>query len=88
MSSSRHPTLGVLLICGLAVLTAIGLYQTCDRGVAHVAWARRPTGIMGTESLLVAVVPHGHKPRAEAALDAAEQALRSVETRMSTWLED
>jgi len=70
------------------VLTAIGLYQTCDRGVAHVAWTRRPTGIMGTECLLVAVVPHGHKPRAEAALDAAEQALRSVETRMSTWLED
>jgi thiamine biosynthesis lipoprotein len=45
-----------------------------------------PQGIMGTECSLMAVPPRGQYPRAEQAVAAAEQALRTIEAHMSTYI--
>ena len=87
MTVSKRPRLGLLLIAGLVLLTAIGVYKTTRPPPPYVAVTRRPAGIMGTECLLVAVVPGAERSLAEPALDAAERELRAVEALMSTWIE-
>jgi len=48
---------------------------------------KTPIGIMGTDTELTTVAPGHKKKKALAALQKAEQALRDVEAKMSSWLE-
>lgn len=79
------------LIAALVALVAVGLWHTetaRDGEGGRIAVVREPQGVMGTTCALVAVVQPQDRARAEAALDEAEEVLRTVEARMSAWLED
>ena len=52
-----------------------------------VAVQAQPLGVMGTQVELIAVVPASNRSVGQAALAQAEQALRGVEARMSTYIE-
>ena len=73
----------------LAVLVAVGLWKTEGRNTGgRIAVVRRPEGVMGTSCSLAAVVAGEDEARARAdeALREAENVLRGIESRMSTWL--
>jgi len=57
------------------------------RGGGLQTYVYHPIGIMGTQTMLKAVVPRGDPERANAALRRAERALRDVEAKMSSWIE-
>ena len=79
---------GWALVAALAVLVGVGLWRTSgSRARDRVAVVRHSIGVMGTDASLVAVVPAGRMDRAERCLREAEARLRSVEARMSTWIE-
>jgi len=79
---------GWALVAALAVLVGVGLWRTSGgRARDHVAVVRHCIGVMGTDASLVAVVPVGRAARAEQCLREAEAELRSVEARMSTWID-
>jgi len=50
-------------------------------------FTKKPVAIMGTDTELTAVAPGDKRKKALAALQKAEQALRDVEAKMSSWLE-
>ena len=52
----------------------------------RVACERRTLSIMGTETVLKAIVRPGNETTGGEALDAAETVLRDVEARMSVWM--
>jgi len=81
--------IGVGLIVALAALVSVGLWKTRGgRGPRREAVDRRIDGLMGTTAMLAAVVAPRHAAEAEPLLREAEQTLRRVEARMSTWLDD
>ena len=73
------------VLVGIGALVAIGLWQTS--GADPILWKneRSPSGIMGADCKLIAVVPADQWDITEEALEAAENALRSVERRMSSY---
>ena len=76
-------TLALLFVC-----TVVALYQTRSRGKgAERMLTRQPEGIMGTSCLLVVRSGPDGEEQAQLALDAAEAALRTVEARMSNWID-
>ena len=72
-----------LLGGGLVVMGAVAFLAR--RPVTVVS---RPVGIMGTQTQMSAVVPGPRRALGERALGEAEQVLRDVEAKMSTWLAD
>ncbi len=78
--------LGILAV-GIVVAVIVGTFLI---GFWHrdelVMMKARPAGIMGTEGTLCVVVRADQADIAEEALEAAEQALRRVESRMSVYL--
>jgi len=77
------------LIGALVILVTVGQWRVAVHDAdTSVALVRRPRGVMGTDCVLAAVVARRDTATAEAALDAAEAALRQVEARMSNWLDD
>jgi thiamine biosynthesis lipoprotein len=74
--------MGITLAGALAVHAVLESQQpaTADPVITH------PQGIMGTECSLTAVAPPGQHQRAIQAVAAAEQALRTVEAHMSTYI--
>jgi thiamine biosynthesis lipoprotein len=81
--------IGGSLILALIVLVGVGLWQTSSRPAPdRVAVVRQCRAVMGTSCTLAAVVPPGSQKRAEEVLREAEAALRAVEARMSSWLDD
>ncbi len=81
--------LPVLVLAALALLTAIAFVRTGGAPPAYRVLDARPSAIMGTECRLDAVLPlrDPDDGPGEAALAAAEAALRSVEARMSSWID-
>jgi len=65
----------------LCIVTVVALRCTMPPGFRKAR--RRPVGIMGTKTELIAVAPASRNKQIVSALSAAEQALRDVETRMS-----
>jgi len=81
--------IGAALIVALAALVSVGLWKTHGgRGPRREAVVRRIDGLMGTTAMLGAVMAPGRGAEAEPLLREAEQTLRRVEARMSTWLAD
>jgi len=81
--------IGAALIVALGALVSVGLWKTRGgRGPRREAVVRRIDGLMGTTTTLGAVVAPGRGAAAEPLLRQAEQTLRRVEARMSTWLAD
>jgi thiamine biosynthesis lipoprotein len=78
-----------MMLVAVALLTTIALWMTRQPALdrSYVALVRQPDRIMGTTATLVAVVPRGHEATGQSGLDAGEQALRRVETLMSTYLD-
>lgn len=90
--SARAPSPGRrtgshLLLAALAALTAVALWKTHRGSDPTVLLDRRPQGVMGTTCLLAVLVPVGEVARGQAALDAAEAELRSIEAHLSTYIE-
>lgn len=77
------------LIAALVALTTVALWQTHDVHSAARAMSvlRQPDRVMGTTCQLIAVMPADSADRAESALDAAEGALRHIESLCSTYIE-
>jgi len=81
--------IGTALILTLAALVSVALWKTRGgRGPRREAAVRRIDRLMGTTARVAAVVPPGRGAAAEPSLREAEQTLRRVEARMSTWLAD
>ena len=86
--TQRERLIGGTLILLVAVLVAIGLWQTSGRrDDTLIAVVHNPRAVMGTECSMAAVVPRYDRDRARNALDEAEAVLRGVEARMSNWLD-
>ena len=89
MNRSRQRFAAVAAVIAVAVLVAIGMWQTRGerRGDEYLTFTAAPQGIMGTSCHLSAVVPSNSEQLARPALTEAEQVLRGVEVVMSSWLE-
>lgn len=86
---NKDRCIGAALIVALAALVSVGLWKTRGgRGPRREAVVRPIDGLMGTTAQVAAVVPSGRGAAAEPLLREAEQTLRRVEARMSTWLAD
>ncbi|MBN1590318.1 MAG: FAD:protein FMN transferase [Pirellulales bacterium] len=73
----------------LAILVGVGFWKISSEPSGHlVALVARPERIMGTNCLLAVVVPNERSLRAQSALQRAEDTLRQIEARMSSWLAD
>ena len=68
------------------VIALGGALAILDMRDTHLTVTSHPRGIMGTECSLTAGWQPGYRPRAVRALAAAEQALRTVEAHMSTYI--
>ena len=90
MSSVKFKRLIVPLAIGcLAVLVGVGLWITGgDLGRGRLVLNRRPKAVMGTTCSLAVITEARAQEAADVALDHAEAAIRKVEARMSSWLED
>ena len=75
----------IVIAACIVALAAIGWWGKRPKTLVE---ATAPRGIMGTECMLRVVVPAGERATAARALKRAEDALRRVEARMSTWLAD
>jgi len=79
-------------IVALIVLIAVvgmGLWQIeVDHRKRPALIVRNPRAVMGTSCTLAVVVAPSAEPAADAALSRAEEKIRGVESRMSTWLAD
>jgi len=81
--------IGLGLLAALIALVGVGLWKTSGRQQqTFVAVVREARAVMGTDCRLAAVVSFDQRGKAQQALADAEQALRNVEARMSTWLSD
>jgi thiamine biosynthesis lipoprotein len=78
--------LAILVGC-IALLLGIALWQTRATPAKRIVMERRPEGIMGTSCQLVVVIYPGEEALAEKALQEAESLIRSIESRMSNWIE-
>lgn len=80
-----RPTLILLVaLAAVAALVVVGIVKTHD---APAVYTRSGGGIMGTTCSLSIVAPSGRPAVADRAARAAEEALRDVEVRMSTYIE-
>jgi len=78
----------VKLLAVLCVATAIvGCNRYAEDKDQNTAFKHRPIAIMGTETELTAVTLASSEEKALTALAGAEQALRDVEAKMSSWME-
>ena len=86
--SPRRVAIAVVCLAGalLAALVVRAILSRPEPG-ALVGRTVLPKGIMGTRCTLTAVTPQAHADRAAEALQRAENALRGVEHRMSTYVE-
>ena len=73
-------------LAALVAITAAAVWLTTS-APRLMNFTSEPRGIMGTSCRLVASVPPDQSETAHRGLAAAEQALRRVEARMSTWIE-
>ncbi len=81
--------IGAVVIAALIVLVIVGQWRLAvQRRQVLAAYVHRPSGVMGTECAMVAVLAREDAVRSEEILHAAEAELRHVEVRMSNWLED
>jgi len=86
---NKDRCIGAALIVALAALVSVGLWKTHGgRGPRREPVVRRIDGLMGTTARVAAVVAPGRGATAEPLLHEAEQTLRRIEARMSTWLAD
>jgi thiamine biosynthesis lipoprotein len=89
MSRKLQRFIAAGLILGLAILVAIGMWKTGgDLGRGQLVLNRRPRAVMGTTCSLAVITETRNQQQAEVALDRAEAAIRLVEARMSSWIED
>jgi thiamine biosynthesis lipoprotein len=81
---------GPVLVVLLALLTAVGLWQTrASRPTGRlVALTVEPEGVMGTSCRLAVTISRRGARGAADGLDRAEATIRGIESRMSVWLED
>ena len=87
----RYPKLiGPAVVLGIALLTAVGLWQTRGERPRErlVALTVEPEGIMGTSCRLSVTIGRRGARGAAEGLERAEEAVRGIESRMSVWLED
>lgn len=77
----------IAVLVAIGALVCVGLWQTSGADPMLIGFKRSAEGIMGTDTDVSVVVPADHYDQAVKALDAAEHALRSVETNMSVHLE-
>jgi len=86
----KDQIMGGLLIATLGVLVVVGMWKTSgDRQESRPAVQREYRGVMGTDCTLAAVVLHDRQlADAEAALGEARASLATVESLMSSWLDD
>ncbi len=82
--------IGPLLVILLALLTAVGLWQTRRERPRErlVALTVEPEGIMGTSCRLAVTIGRRGARGAAVGLERAEEVVRGIESRMSIWLED
>jgi len=76
----------VTMVVAMVLAYGIGAMLVAEAKTKPECVVSSPQGIMGTDCILRAVGPQGQRPRTEAALAAAEQALRTVEAHMSTYI--
>lgn len=77
------------LLAALTSLVAVSLWRaSVEREHGQMAVIRHPRGIMGTSCAIVAVAGPAGERQAERAAAAAEIGIRSIESRMSTWIAD
>ncbi|MBI4581761.1 MAG: FAD:protein FMN transferase [Planctomycetes bacterium] len=79
---SRIAAVVLAVGCAAALMVWVGRQRQNQR----VAVEARIPSIMGTQTLLKAVVGAGDQERGRRAIQAAEAALRDVDARMSTWV--
>ena len=77
------------LLAGLCIAAALVAASGCGAPKEDEAetFRHQPLAIMGTETELTAVAAGSENKKATAALRSAEQALRDVEAKMSSWME-
>ncbi len=75
------------MVTAVVTIAAFLIWILPARQGLLVTMEARPEGVMGTTTLLRVVVPIGGGATGRRALAAAEQALREVDWRMSTWVE-
>ena len=83
---TRELVLTSAALVSVALLVAVGLVKTRLPGQDLESYSRRPARIMGTESLLTAVVRKGQSALAQEALRAAETEIRHIETIASVYI--
>ena len=95
MTPKNHKRfIGPVMIAALCVLVAVGIWNGGlwktggDPGGGRLILNRRPKAVMGTTCSLAVVTDARNRADAEAALDRAQAAIRQIEARMSSWLED
>ena len=88
MSSDRHTIALTALFVAIVALVVAGRWRSGPQDALLTTVPRKIERVMGTESLLKAIVPMGEADRADRALRKAEQALRRVELAMSTYIKE
>lgn len=80
----------VLGVCvALCLLVGIGLWQTShDLRYTRINLVTHPKGIMGTTCTIAAIVDSAERDKAEKAMKNAEDIIRYLEFKLSTWLEN
>ncbi len=76
-----------VLCLAAALVAATGCKPSQPVENKPTPFTRQPIGIMGTDTALTAVAMGSDNDKASAALADAEQALRDVEAKMSSWME-
>lgn len=88
-ATRRDRLIGSVLLGLLAAAVLVGLWQISGQSDhARIAVVGRPERIMGTSCSLAAVVRRRDEAAARQALAEAEMLLRSIESRMSRWLNE
>jgi thiamine biosynthesis lipoprotein len=83
-----RPHLHVGLLVTVAILVAIGQWRIAkNEANQRIAVVARPQGVMGTDCTLAIVVTRENLHVAHEALERAESVIRSIEARMSSWLD-
>lgn len=86
---SRRSLTLILVLTMLAGLTAVGIRQTRGGpGRTPVALTVEPAGIMGTSCRISVTVDSPGDRKVRSGIEQAEALLRSIESRLSVWLDD
>ncbi len=87
-SERKISAFGYAIILLIAILTAIGLWQTRDSAHRLVAYEGNPERVMGTTCRIIAVVDGTCKRDVDDVLKECEQKLRNIEALMSVHLDN